>query len=75
MTIKPKVNTSSLSDDINHAPQRSWFFNPDDIKVSAEGGNVLLTGTVHSPHDRQVAAATAWSAPGATNVQNDIAVV
>lgn len=75
MTITPKVNTSNLSDDINHALRRSWFFNPDDIKVSADGGHVLLTGTVHSPHDRQVAAATAWSAPGATQVENDIAVV
>ena len=75
LTIKPKVDTSTLSDDINHALHRSWFFNPDHIKVTAAGGNVRLTGTVHSPHDRQVAAATAWSAPGATNVENDIAVV
>ena len=75
ITIKPRVNTSNLSDDINHALHRSWFFNPDDINVSAEGGRILLTGTVHSPHDRQVAAATAWSAPGATNVENNIAVV
>lgn len=75
MTIRPKVDTFNLSDDINHALHRSWFFNPDDIKVSAEGGRIRLTGTVHSPHDRQVAAATAWSAPGATNVENDIAVI
>jgi len=75
LTIKPRVNTANLGDDINHALHRSWFFNPDGITVSAEGGNVLLTGTVHSLHDRQVAAATAWSAPGATSVENNITVV
>ena len=73
-TIRPHVDTSSLSDDITHALHRSWFFDPDTINVRAEGGKVILSGTVHSPHDRQVAAATAWSAPGATAVENEITV-
>ncbi len=73
-TIRPHVDTSGLSDDITHALHRSWFFDPDAISVRAEGGTVILSGTVHSPHDRQVAAATAWSAPGATAVENDITV-
>jgi osmotically-inducible protein OsmY len=74
-TIKPRVDTATLSDDITHALHRSWYFNPDNIHVRADGGRIVLTGTVQSPHDRQVAAETAWSAPGATNVENDIAVV
>lgn len=73
-TIRPHVDTSSLGDDITHALHRSWFFDPDTITVRAEGGKVILSGTVHSPHDRQVAAATAWSAPGATAVENEITV-
>jgi osmotically-inducible protein OsmY len=75
MTIKPRIDTASLSDDITHALHRSWNFNPDNVHVRAEGGKIFLTGTVQSPYDRQVAARTAWSAPGATNVENDIAVV
>jgi osmotically-inducible protein OsmY len=75
ITIKPKVNTSNLSDEIIHALHRSWFFDPQTIKVSADGGKVRLTGTVQSPHDRQVAAATAWAAPGVTDVENEIAIV
>jgi osmotically-inducible protein OsmY len=74
-TIKPRIDTASLSDDITHALHRSWFFNPDNVHVRAEGGSVVLSGTVPSPHDRQVAAQTAWSAPGVTSVENDIAVV
>ncbi len=73
--IKPTVNTSNISDDIVHALNRSWFFNPKTISVSAQNGKIRLTGTVRTWHDRQVAAATAWSAPGATAVENDIAVI
>jgi osmotically-inducible protein OsmY len=74
-TIKPRVDTASLSDDITRALHRSWYFTPDNVHVRAEGGKIILTGTVQSPYDRQVAAETAWSAPGATSVQNDIVVV
>jgi osmotically-inducible protein OsmY len=75
ITIKRRVDATNISDDIMHALHRSWFFDPKTINVTAEGGNVRLTGTVHSPHDRQLAAATAWAAPGAINVENDIVVV
>ena len=74
ITIKTKVNASDLSNGINHALHRSWFLIPNDVQVSADGGTVYLTGAVQSPHDRDVAAATAWAAPGATAVVNDITV-
>ena len=74
IALKPRVNVTSLSDDITHAMHRSWFFDENNVKVSADGGRVRLTGTVHSPGDRMTAAATAWAAPGATSVENDIYV-
>ena len=70
----PQVNASNVSDDIMHALHRSWFFDPQTIKVRAHGGNVRLSGTVQSWRDRQVAAETAWAAPGTTSVENDIVV-
>jgi osmotically-inducible protein OsmY len=75
ITIKATVNTSNISDDIMHALHRSLFFDPKTIAVSAQAGKVRLTGTVHTWHDRQTAEATAWAAPGATSVENDIAVI
>ena len=75
VTIKPRVNVANLSDDITHALHRSWYFDPKTVTVSADGGNVHLTGSVHLPYDKRLAAATAWSAPGVTGVQNDIAIV
>jgi osmotically-inducible protein OsmY len=74
-TLRPRVDTANLSDDITHALHRSWFFDSKLIGVTADGGRVRLTGTVHSWRERQVAAATAWAAPGATEVENDIAVI
>jgi osmotically-inducible protein OsmY len=74
ITIKSTVQAGSISDDIMHALHRSWFFDPKTINVSVEEGTVKLTGTVHSAHDRQLAAATAWAAPGVTEVENDVAI-
>ncbi|MGL5115117.1 MAG: BON domain-containing protein [Beijerinckiaceae bacterium] len=73
--IKPHANAANISDDINQALHRSWFFDePQTVFVSADGGKVKLTGTVDSWFDRQTAADTAWAAPGATSVENDIRV-
>jgi osmotically-inducible protein OsmY len=75
ITIKPRVDVANLSREITHALNRSWFFDRDAIRVSAEGGVIRLAETVDSPHDRLIAATTAWSAPGVIAVENDIAVV
>jgi osmotically-inducible protein OsmY len=75
ISIKPRVDVSNISDDIMHAMHRSWFFDPKTITVSARGGMVRLTGTVHSLHEKQIAAATAWATPGVTEVENEIVVV
>lgn len=74
VTIRSKVEESSMADSIKHALDRAWFIDPKVIGVTAYGGIVRLTGTVHSPHDRRLAASTAWAAPGVTSVGNDIAV-
>jgi osmotically-inducible protein OsmY len=75
VAIKPVVDTGCLSDDIVHALHRSWFFDPTTIQVHANGGRIVLSGTARSITERQVAAATAWAAPGATSVENNIVVV
>lgn len=74
IVVKPVVDVSDISDKIRHALRRSWLLDDENVTVRADGGHVHLTGTVHSPHDRQVAWATAWAAPGATSVENDISI-
>jgi osmotically-inducible protein OsmY len=70
----PDAEVSQISDEITHALHHSWFFDPQTITVTEEGGKVRLTGTVGSPHDRRRAAVAAWSHPGVTDVVNDIQV-
>jgi osmotically-inducible protein OsmY len=74
ITIRQKVNVSLLSDEITHALHRSWFFDPLTVRVTAEGGKVCLNGTVRTLHERQMAAATAWSAIGVFEVENNLEV-
>jgi len=74
-TIKPTLNIADISDKIVHALHRSWFFDPKNISVTAEGGTVRLSGTVHSISERADALATAWAAAGTTDVVNDIVIV
>ena len=74
ITIKVHPNTTTIRDDIIHALHRSWFFDDNNIQVSADGGKVRLTGSVDSWMDRQTATATAWAAPGTTSVENNIQV-
>ena len=75
LTIKPQVSVEKVAAAITHAMGRSWMYDPNNIDVSAEGGSVRLSGTVHTLHDRHLAGVTAWAATGVTEVQNDIRVV
>ncbi|MEO7998724.1 MAG: BON domain-containing protein [Gemmatimonadaceae bacterium] len=73
VSVKTRVNTTDLSEDIKKALHRSSL-EPKNVEVSANGGMITLTGTVKSWQDRELAGTTAWAAPGATSVENDIAV-
>jgi osmotically-inducible protein OsmY len=74
ITIRPRVDVGNISDNIMHAMHRSWFFDPKTVDVSAVSGRVTLKGSAQSPSDRQLAAQTAWAAPGVTDVVNEIVV-
>jgi osmotically-inducible protein OsmY len=73
ITIRPHVDTTHISEDIRHALHRAWF-DPEKVTVTEHDGNVKLTGTVHSWHDWQRASSTAWAAPGAISVENDLEI-
>src|SRR5208283_562133 len=72
--IKPTVNADDDGQNITRALHRSWFYDPNTIKGSAQGGTIRLTGQVTTWNARDLAGKTAWSAPGATSVENEITV-
>jgi osmotically-inducible protein OsmY len=73
ITVKKRPDTSKIQNDIVHALNRAWFSN-DNIKVTANGGEVHLTGSVATWNDRDLAATTAWRASGTTSVVNELHV-
>jgi osmotically-inducible protein OsmY len=74
VAIAPPLEAESVSDDIMHALHRSWFFDPKTINVAVDDGTVRLTGSVQNSHDSQLAAATAWAAPGVIDVINELTI-
>lgn len=75
ITIKPRANARDIAEGINGALGRSWFFDPERVGVDVQGDRVRLTGSVHTDHERRLAAVTAWSSPGVAIVENDLAIV
>ncbi len=74
VTIRPQLDAADISSHIMTALHRSWL-DPKTITVTAVGGKVHLTGTATSRRDRDLAESTAWAAPGAMAVQNNITIV
>ena len=74
ITIASEVLPSKVHEKIMTALDRSWF-DTAKITVSAEGGRVSLGGSVRNRHERQLAEDAAWSAPGISEIEDNIVVV
>jgi osmotically-inducible protein OsmY len=66
--------TSDVHEKIMSALHRSWY-DTADITVRAEGGRVSLGGSVRNRHERRLAEDAAWSAPGISEIEDNIVIV
>ncbi len=66
--IRPKVQVCDIERQIKSAFHRNGEFVAENIVVTADGRTVTLTGQVSNYYERTLAAETAWSAPGVTQV-------
>jgi osmotically-inducible protein OsmY len=75
VAIRPTVSTSDIKSSISAALIRTARHDGKATTVTADDtGTVTLTGTMHSATERREAERTAWSAPGVTNVNNNLRI-
>jgi osmotically-inducible protein OsmY len=74
ISIKPSVSPVNVKSKIKSAFQRHSVLDAKNIVVESDGSKVILNGTVHSWIEKQEAASAAWSAPGVSNVENNLVV-
>lgn len=74
ITVKPKVQPTDIQRKIQEAFKRNAEVDANRITVEANGGEVILKGTVRSWIEREEAERVAWSAPGITHVEDRIVV-
>lgn len=72
-TLRPCANPAHISAEIDAALHRSRDA-PATITVTAEGGHVVLSGTVQTAAERDLAGETALESPGAHVVDNELVV-
>jgi osmotically-inducible protein OsmY len=74
IAIKPKVSLSAVKSDIDAALKRRAIDDAQNISVKVEGGDVTLSGRVHSWSERELAEHAAWGTPGVRKVVDLITV-
>jgi osmotically-inducible protein OsmY len=78
ITVKspgPALSPAELKRRIEEALVRSATLDAQRIVVEVDGSKIVLKGTVHSWAEKKEAQRVAWSAPGVTEVVNQITVV
>ena len=75
ITLRPVALPEDVKGQIEDALSRQSLLKDAIIQVSAQGETIILSGRVHSWAQRHAARATAWAAPGVSDVIDNLLMV
>jgi osmotically-inducible protein OsmY len=75
IALRPAVQATAVRSDIEAALRRRATSDASGITVTVDGGDVTLSGPVHSWHERNAATHSAWGTPGVRNVIDHLTLV
>lgn len=75
ITIKPAINTEIVKENIRKALERSADLEAEKIKIDIQGSKVILKGSARSWNERKEVERAAASAPGVTEVDDQLALI
>jgi osmotically-inducible protein OsmY len=68
------VSSPDVKSKIDAALKRNYYFAANNIMVRVEGSRAILSGKVHTLAEKAAAETAAWSAPGVSQVENNIEI-
>ncbi len=74
ITLKSRITVASVKDDIESALKRRFRSDGNHITISVNGGDVTLSGTVHSWADRNMVTHAAWGTAGVHKVTDNLTI-
>lgn len=72
--VNSPVPVTEIKEKIQKALHRNADLDASRITIHTDGNKVILGGKVHAWYERDIAQRAAWSAPGVTEVQDDILI-
>lgn len=72
--VKPHISPVDVQKKIQDALARQAEQEAKQVQVVVDGSRVTLRGKIHSWAERQAAQSAAWSAPGVSNVVNELSM-
>jgi osmotically-inducible protein OsmY len=72
ITIKSAVTLNTIKNDIQAAFTRRFSNDTNQINIAVDGGNVTLSGTVHSWADKNMVTHAAWGTKGVHKVTDNL---
>jgi osmotically-inducible protein OsmY len=74
ITVKPRASMNAVKSEIEAALKRQARADAQHISVEVHGGDVTLSGKVHSWSERNLATSSALAAPGVRNVIDKLTI-